>query len=66
MILKKHKVQAGALLLTPISAGIQNTYAVPGVLKKSSRVRAFQPTAIIGFIGSALMLVSAQAFAVDS
>ena len=66
MILKKQKVRAGALLLTPISAGIQNTYAVPGVLKKTSRVRAFQPTAIIGFIGSALMLVSAQAFAVDS
>jgi FtsP/CotA-like multicopper oxidase with cupredoxin domain len=66
MISKKQKVQAGALLLTPISAGIQDTYAVSGVLKKSSRVRAFQPTAIIGFIGSALMLVSAQAFAVDS
>ena len=65
MILKKHKIQAGALLLTPISAGIQHTYAVPGVVKKTSRVRAFQPTAIIGFIGSALMLVSAQAFAVD-
>ena len=67
MILKKDKALDKALMLTPIADGIQNEYAaVPRRLKMTSFVRAFQPLGLLGFIGSALMLASTQAFAVDS